>query len=338
MGLPEAVVERARAAMTGRGGALAQALAALEEERARLSAERRALEEARTAARAAEQRARAGEEAARRAEREAAARVGETLAEELEAARAEVTRVLAELQAAPSVRKATEAAQQLDGWRGAVTQAARSAEAKARAGPEAAPDEPLRPGARVRILSLGQEAEVLEVGDGEALVRAGALKLRRPSRDLLPLRGKAPAAPGFGRTREERLSAAEGARPAAPLTQARRLDARGLRVDELLREVDRFLDRLYAEGAPDAVILHGHGTGALKQALRDHLAASPYVNRFRPGERHEGGDAATVSPPAMSRAPGRAGPPPARPPGTWGPDPAEPDRGLPSSVMTDNNP
>ena len=65
-------------------------------------------------------------------------------------------------------------------------------------------------------------------------------------------------------------------------------------MDELLREVDRFLDRLYAEGAPDAVILHGHGTGALKQALRDHLAASPYVSRFRPGERHEGGDAATT--------------------------------------------
>ncbi|HEX8909846.1 MAG TPA: Smr/MutS family protein, partial [Anaeromyxobacteraceae bacterium] len=38
----------------------------------------------------------------------------------------------------------------------------------------------------------------------------------------------------------------------------------------------------------------GHGTGALKQALRDHLAASPYVADFGPGERHEGGDATTV--------------------------------------------
>jgi DNA mismatch repair protein MutS2 len=74
----------------------------------------------------------------------------------------------------------------------------------------------------------------------------------------------------------------------------RRLDARGLRVDELLREVDRFLDRLAAEDAPDATVLHGHGTGALKQALRDHLSASPYVASFRPGERHEGGDAVTV--------------------------------------------
>jgi DNA mismatch repair protein MutS2 len=65
-------------------------------------------------------------------------------------------------------------------------------------------------------------------------------------------------------------------------------------VEELLREVERFLDGLYAEGAPDAVILHGHGTGALKQALREHLAASPYVGEFHPGDRHEGGDAVTV--------------------------------------------
>jgi DNA mismatch repair protein MutS2 len=294
VGLPPAVVDRARAAMAGHGGALAQALRALEDERSGLAAERRAAEDARAAARAAEERARAREEAARRAEREAAARVGEALARELDAARDEVARVLAEVQAAPTVRKATEAAKQLDAWRTTIGGAARAAEAHARAGPEAVPGGNLERGTRVRILSLGQEGEVLEVDDRDALVRAGALKIRRPVADLLPLRGKAPAAPGFGRTRTEKLQAAEGVRPAAVTSPDRRLDARGLRVEELLREVDRFLDRLLAEGAPDALVLHGHGTGALKQALRDHLAASPYVARFRPGDRHEGGDAATV--------------------------------------------
>jgi DNA mismatch repair protein MutS2 len=67
-----------------------------------------------------------------------------------------------------------------------------------------------------------------------------------------------------------------------------------MRVEDLLREVDAFLDRLFADGAVDALILHGHGTGALKQALRDHLASSPYLASFRPGDRHEGGDAVTV--------------------------------------------
>jgi DNA mismatch repair protein MutS2 len=135
---------------------------------------------------------------------------------------------------------------------------------------------------------------VLEVTGREALVRAGALKVRRPVTDLVPLRGKAAQAPGMARGREERLEAAGDARAAALQLPDRRLDARGLRVEELLREVDRFLDRLYTEGAPECLVLHGHGTGALKQALRDHLAASPYVGEFRGGDRHEGGDAVTV--------------------------------------------
>jgi len=66
--------------MTGRGGALAQALRSLEEERARLAVERRAAEAARAAAQAAEERARTREEASRRAEKEAGARMGEALA------------------------------------------------------------------------------------------------------------------------------------------------------------------------------------------------------------------------------------------------------------------
>ena len=65
-------------------------------------------------------------------------------------------------------------------------------------------------------------------------------------------------------------------------------------VEELIRDVDAFLDGLFTEGAADATILHGHGTGALKQALREHLARSPYVGSFRAGEMHEGGDAVTV--------------------------------------------
>jgi DNA mismatch repair protein MutS2 len=294
IGLPERVVERARASLQGRGGALGQALRSLEEERARAEAERRALEAERAAAGAREEAARAREEAARRAEKEAAARVAESMAGELAAARAEVAALLARLQAAPTVRKATEAAAQLEEWSRALDQAAKVAKAQAVAGPEAEPGGDVALGARVRIASLGQEGEVLELAGGEALVRVGALKTRRPLSDLLPLRGRAEAGATFARGREERLQAAAGAR-AEPLEHPeRRLDVRGLRVEELLREVERFLDRRYAEGEEECVVLHGHGTGALKQALRQHLAASPYAGRFRPGEEHEGGDAVTV--------------------------------------------
>jgi DNA mismatch repair protein MutS2 len=293
VGLPPAVVERARAAAGGQGGALGQALRALDEERARLEAARRAAEAEGERARAAEARARAAEEAGRRAEREAAARMGEALADDLEAARAEVAGLLAELQARPSVKAAAEAQRTIEAWRETVAGAARTAQAKAEAGPDTVPGGEVRPGIRVRIVSLGQDGEVVEVDGGIALVRAGPLKVRRPVADLLPLRGKAKDA-GFGKSRSEKLAAAAEARPGAPQAPDRRLDVRGLRVEELLREVERFLDHRYAEGEAECLILHGHGTGALKQALRDHLSSSPYVGSFRPGDRHEGGDAVTV--------------------------------------------
>jgi len=292
VGLRESVVERARAALSGRGGALVQALRALEGERALFEQRRLALEREREEARSREAAAARREEAAFRAEREAAARVASALASEVESAREEVRRVLAELQSAPTVRKATEAARQLDEWAGSMERASKVASSQARSASEAVPGAALAPGVRVRVASLGQEGEVVEVGDGEAVVRLGSLRIRRPSADLLPLRGK-PRPAALARPEGERMKAAGAAR-AAPLASAeRRLDVRGLRVEELLREVDLFLDRLLAEGASDCLVLHGHGTGALKQALRDHLSRSPYVLDFRGAEDHEGGDAAT---------------------------------------------
>jgi DNA mismatch repair protein MutS2 len=294
LGLPEALVDRARAALGGQGGALGQALRALEAERRRLEAERAAAAREQEAARAREAAARRREEAAFRAEKEAAARVAASMAGELEAARDEVRRVLADLQAQPTVRRATEAARRLEEGSAALVQASRVAGAQSSAAAEGLPGGRVEKGARVRVASLGQEGEVLEVSGAEALVRVGALKVRRPASDLLPLRGKAPAAPAFGRAQEEKVRAAAATAPAPLTVGERRLDVRGMRVEELLREVDRFLDRLAAEDAADATILHGHGTGALKQALRDHLESSPYVASFRPGDRHEGGDAVTA--------------------------------------------
>jgi DNA mismatch repair protein MutS2 len=293
VGIPAPVVERARASRAGQGGALGEALRALDTERGALQVQRRTAEEAAARARAAEERARTAEDAARRAEREAAARMGAELAEEIEAARAQVAELVAALQAAPSPRKAAQVMHQLDAWHATVDQAARATQARAEAGAEALPGGEIRPGVRVRIASLGQEGEVVEVDGEDALIRAGAIKVRRPLADLVPLQGRARAA-GLARTRGEKLAAADAARAGALSSAERRLDVRGLRVEELLREVDRFLDRLYGEGERDCFVLHGHGTGALKQALRDHLAASPYVGSFRPGDRHEGGDAVTV--------------------------------------------
>ena len=72
------------------------------------------------------------------------------------------------------------------------------------------------------------------------------------------------------------------------------LDLRGYRVEEALDEVENYLDKASLANLSPVYIIHGHGTGALKQALRDFLKTSPYVAKFRAGEDSEGGDGVSV--------------------------------------------
>jgi DNA mismatch repair protein MutS2 len=72
------------------------------------------------------------------------------------------------------------------------------------------------------------------------------------------------------------------------------LDLRGARVDEALDALDRYLDDAALAGLEKAVIIHGHGTGALRDAVRTRAGSHPLVKKTRPGERGEGGDGATI--------------------------------------------
>lgn len=71
-------------------------------------------------------------------------------------------------------------------------------------------------------------------------------------------------------------------------------DLRGQRKEESLEAVDRMLDRAVMQGARGICVVHGLGTGALREAVRQHLKKHPQVERFRPGIRGEGGDGATL--------------------------------------------
>ena len=72
------------------------------------------------------------------------------------------------------------------------------------------------------------------------------------------------------------------------------LDLRGKRLDEALDALPTFLDRMTMEARPVAFILHGHGTGVLKKAVRDWLPRSQYIDSWRPCDPGEGGDAYTI--------------------------------------------
>lgn len=68
----------------------------------------------------------------------------------------------------------------------------------------------------------------------------------------------------------------------------------GMRVDEALPELERFLNHASLEGNGEVRVIHGKGTGTLRRAVRDYLDGHPLVLEFRKGEQFEGGDGATV--------------------------------------------
>ena len=72
------------------------------------------------------------------------------------------------------------------------------------------------------------------------------------------------------------------------------LDLRGERVEEALDDLEVYLDKASLANLSPVYVIHGHGTGALKSAVRDFLSASPYVAKFRVGEDAEGGDGVSV--------------------------------------------
>jgi len=294
MGLAPHVVDRARELARTSGGPLAQALSAAEEERRALAEE---LERARTATAAAEASARAlaAERAEfaeqRRAEESAHA---ERLRVESERALAEVSSQLAELRQQASVERA-EAARTVLAAQAEAARARAEALSRESARTALAPaPETLQVGDVVHHLGLRRDVTVLELAGNEVLVSAGALKMRVPRAELAGARDEKPPSRFPSNDRGRSLARASDAAPRALEAPALRVDVRGLRADEAVREVEAFLDLAFRNGDPGVLVLHGHGTGALKQAVREYLEESPYVRMYRPGESHEGGDGVTV--------------------------------------------
>jgi DNA mismatch repair protein MutS2 len=160
----------------------------------------------------------------------------------------------------------------------------------------------IRVGLKVYVPRLRCEAEIVEVLSGGALrVAAGALKLgttvsevRRVSPpDAGPADRRGSARERRGKRPGYELDAA--ADPDVPIqTSDNTVDLRGLRAHEATAMAEQFLDRTLGAGRKVAFLIHGHGTGALRDAVRDSLRESRYVARTRPGEPGEGGDGVTV--------------------------------------------
>jgi DNA mismatch repair protein MutS2 len=295
LGLPDAIVADARSRLSESQQSFEATLAAI---RATEGETSDALERARAAEARAAEALRTAEEERRRARRERDERVS--------AAREEADRVVEDLRAeVASIRRALEretvTATALDA---AVARAeAIAGRLPAVAVPEVqAPAEPRRwkVGDRARSSTGGWEGRIaaIEKGGRRGTLEAGGMRVTVDVDDLVPAVGVATSVGGGramgGSARAEADSNAAALRLARARSVASSLDLRGARVEEALEALDRYLDDASVAGLRSVTIIHGLGTGALRDAVRAAASAHPLVREARPGERGEGGDGATV--------------------------------------------
>lgn len=198
------------------------------------------------------------------------------------------------------------AGQRLEGVREALTQTRREVSA-----PDWQPievkripwQEQLQEGDRVYIRGIPRPVEVITPpgASGQVEVLLGTMRAKIPLYQLEKQAEQSSAAsrgpaitprPGFSQPLTHGVRVERTAQPSAGRSRTE-LDLRGRRVEEALDEVEGLLDRAALDGVRQVRIIHGRGTGALRQAIREQLAGHPLVASAASGEG-PGGDGVTV--------------------------------------------
>jgi len=150
---------------------------------------------------------------------------------------------------------------------------------------------PLRIGDIVRVLSFGQNAELigLSADRSEAEVKMGALRFRVSVDNIERLSKREAQAEERSQQPPIVLPRSED-RPEVSM----QLDMRGWRVEDALSELESYLNDAALAGLASVRIVHGKGTGALRQAVREQLARHPLVKSYASAPPQEGGDGVTI--------------------------------------------
>jgi DNA mismatch repair protein MutS2 len=144
-------------------------------------------------------------------------------------------------------------------------------------------------GAEVMVPRLGLPGRVMAVRDDSVEVEVLGRRVRMPLRELEG--ATRPTSAERRAAQPERLPAVAVASPRGDVPY--QLDLRGKRRDEALERLEQYLEDAALVGMPEARIIHGKGTGAIRQAVRETLRRSQYVQRFAAETDASGGDGAT---------------------------------------------
>ncbi len=159
-------------------------------------------------------------------------------------------------------------------------------------GPALSKDE-IAAGQAVYIRSLKQQGEVLSFTRDEATVQVGSIKVNLPISELLKMQDKDKA------ERQKEVDQGHKFAPGNYSVQkepvlGNSIDLRGLTLDEAIPLVEKHLDNSYWAGLGQVDLIHGKGTGKLKQGLQEYLKGHKQVRQFRTGYPGEGGEGITV--------------------------------------------
>jgi len=144
---------------------------------------------------------------------------------------------------------------------------------------------PLKEGDEVLVASLGKRGTVSAVDDATVTVSMGAVKTKVPLGSIRLVEG--------GKKSKPLVRVKTG------ITKVNRdvstaVDLRGMNAEEAIMEVDRFIDNCVLTGVETATIIHGVGTGVLKNTLRRYFRKHKSIAAFRTGTYGEGEDGVTI--------------------------------------------
>ncbi len=295
-GLPSSITKRAVRLMPEVAARKRERTIALEEQSLAAEAERAALRDARLEQESLNRRAALELERLREKRRNVLSEETDALRSEVKQAREELRRVRKALKDADleTLRKLDETigkASSTVALGSAVDKAVRAPKKEQKVVDPGA----LSVGMRVGIRGFDSGGEILELPNkGRVRVLIGVMKMSVPLGDLIIDKGKGSQkqaqAPRKTTTFEQTQTHFDAPIKSEDVT----LDLRGERVEAALATLDHFVDELLRRQEMGGFVLHGHGTGAMKEAVRSHLHGHPCIQNSRPAERDEGGDAFTV--------------------------------------------